>query len=370
MGGLRHRHPGRRGRRRDHDRRHAAQLDPADRTTSRRWTLKRAARPRASATSTSGSGAARCPATPASCRRCTTPACSASSASSPTPACRSSRRSDRGPASRRRAGRGRRAVLVHAEDPRAAARRGRVRAPYADFLASRPPAAENTRVAAAIDARPRGRRPACTSCTCPRPTRCRCSPRREPDGVRVTAETCPHYLTLAAEDVPDGATEFKCCPPIRDAANRGRAVGRRCADGADRPASSPTTRRARPSSSGATPATSRRPGAASRRCSSACRWSGPRRAARGHHARRRGALDGAAAGRPRRAAPQGPHRGRAPTPTWSRSTPTTTFVVDPAGCTTATRSRPYAGQTLRGVVRTTWLRGEPVDRRRPARPAS
>ena len=40
------------------------------------------------------------------------------------------------------------------------------------------------------------------------------------DGARVTAETCPHYLSFCAEDVPDGATEFKCCPPIRDAANR------------------------------------------------------------------------------------------------------------------------------------------------------
>jgi allantoinase len=40
------------------------------------------------------------------------------------------------------------------------------------------------------------------------------------DGLKVTAETCPHYLTFAAEEVPDGATEFKCCPPIRDAANR------------------------------------------------------------------------------------------------------------------------------------------------------
>ena len=35
-----------------------------------------------------------------------------------------------------------------------------------------------------------------------------------------TAETCPHYLTFAAEDVPDGATEFKCCPPIRERENR------------------------------------------------------------------------------------------------------------------------------------------------------
>ncbi|AGB23518.1 allantoinase [Mycobacterium sp. JS623] len=40
-------------------------------------------------------------------------------------------------------------------------------------------------------------------------------------GVRITAETCPHYLTFAAEDIPDGATQFASCPPIRDADNRG-----------------------------------------------------------------------------------------------------------------------------------------------------
>lgn len=40
------------------------------------------------------------------------------------------------------------------------------------------------------------------------------------EGLRVTAETCPHYLTFAAEDVPDGATEFKCAPPIRGRGNR------------------------------------------------------------------------------------------------------------------------------------------------------
>lgn len=38
-------------------------------------------------------------------------------------------------------------------------------------------------------------------------------------GLKFTAETCPHYLTLAAEDIPDGATEFKCCPPIRQREN-------------------------------------------------------------------------------------------------------------------------------------------------------
>jgi allantoinase len=38
--------------------------------------------------------------------------------------------------------------------------------------------------------------------------------------VPVTVETCPHYLALVAEEIPDGATEFKCAPPIREAANR------------------------------------------------------------------------------------------------------------------------------------------------------
>src|SRR4029453_4386938 len=44
--------------------------------------------------------------------------------------------------------------------------------------------------------------------------------RAKADGVAITAETCPHYLTFAAEDVPDGATEFKCAPPVREARHR------------------------------------------------------------------------------------------------------------------------------------------------------
>lgn len=39
-------------------------------------------------------------------------------------------------------------------------------------------------------------------------------------GVKVTAETCPHYLAFASEEIADGATEFKCCPPIRERENR------------------------------------------------------------------------------------------------------------------------------------------------------
>jgi allantoinase len=41
-------------------------------------------------------------------------------------------------------------------------------------------------------------------------------------GVDVTAETCPHYLSLDAAAIPDGATQFKCCPPIRERANQDR----------------------------------------------------------------------------------------------------------------------------------------------------
>jgi allantoinase len=44
--------------------------------------------------------------------------------------------------------------------------------------------------------------------------------RAQSDGVAITAETCPHYLSFAAEEIPDGATEFKCAPPIREVRHR------------------------------------------------------------------------------------------------------------------------------------------------------
>ena len=44
--------------------------------------------------------------------------------------------------------------------------------------------------------------------------------RAQDDGVKITAETCPHYLHFAAETIPAQATEFKCCPPIRERENR------------------------------------------------------------------------------------------------------------------------------------------------------
>ena len=42
------------------------------------------------------------------------------------------------------------------------------------------------------------------------------------EGLPISVETCPHYLCLTAEEVPDGRTEFKCCPPIREDDNRAR----------------------------------------------------------------------------------------------------------------------------------------------------
>lgn len=40
------------------------------------------------------------------------------------------------------------------------------------------------------------------------------------EGLSLTVETCPHYLCFDAESIEDGATQFKCAPPIREAANR------------------------------------------------------------------------------------------------------------------------------------------------------
>jgi allantoinase len=50
-------------------------------------------------------------------------------------------------------------------------------------------------------------------------------------GIALSAETCPHYLFFAAEEVPPGHTEFKCCPPVRYAVNR-EALWRALGDGA------------------------------------------------------------------------------------------------------------------------------------------
>lgn len=111
-------------------------------------------------------------------------------------------------------------LIVHAEDAAcidgAPEPSGRS---YQDFLASRPDEAETTAVAEVIELA------GATGCrvhvlhvssaeVLPQIVAARAA------GVRITAETCPHYLVFDAGTIPDGATQFKCCPPIREPGNR------------------------------------------------------------------------------------------------------------------------------------------------------
>ncbi|WP_344294248.1 allantoinase AllB [Agromyces neolithicus] len=90
---------------------------------------------------------------------------------------------------------------------------------YADFLASRPRAAEGAAIAAVIERAGRtGVRAHILHLSDADALDRIAAAKRH--GVRLTVETCPHYLTLCAEDVPAGATAYKCCPPIREAGNR------------------------------------------------------------------------------------------------------------------------------------------------------
>jgi allantoinase len=107
---------------------------------------------------------------------------------------------------------------VHAEDPGELGKAPPSRR-YADFLASRPPRAETRAIEGMLDAaRARAARVHLLHLSAADALPLLAEARAA--GVRVSVETCPHYLALAAEEVPDGATEFKCCPPIRSADNR------------------------------------------------------------------------------------------------------------------------------------------------------
>jgi len=116
-------------------------------------------------------------------------------------------------------------LLAHAEAPGpiAAAARGRAATSrqYADWLASRPPEAEVEAVRLLV------RLVDETGCAVHvvHVSAHECLPviaAAKAAGLPVTAETCPHYLTFAAEEIPASATLFKCAPPIREAENRER----------------------------------------------------------------------------------------------------------------------------------------------------
>ncbi len=113
-------------------------------------------------------------------------------------------------------------LIVHAEDAHVIESAPQSQFPsahYTDFLASRPRDAENKAIAQVIDGAQQ------TGCRVHilHVSSAEALPQiraAKDDGVSITAETCPHYLTLRAEDIPDGATQFKCCPPIREGVNQ------------------------------------------------------------------------------------------------------------------------------------------------------
>ena len=174
----------------------------------------------------------------------------------------------------------------------------------------------------------------------------------------LTAETCPHYLHFAAEEIPAGATAFKCAPPIRERENRERlwaalGAGLLPMIASDHSPCTPLLKKLTQGDfaqawggiSGLQLALSIVWTEASRRgfgLSELARWmcEGPARLA-GLSARKGALVVGADAD-------------------LIAFAPDETFLVEPARIEHKHKITPYAGETLRGVVRSTYLRGECV----------
>ena len=114
-------------------------------------------------------------------------------------------------------------LIVHAElpEPIERATRGIEDADpfaYRTYLSSRPPEGEEAAIAAVAEA---SAATGCRTHVLHLSTATVLDDLARP-GARMSVETCPHYLTFAAEEIPDGATEYKCAPPIRGAENRER----------------------------------------------------------------------------------------------------------------------------------------------------
>ncbi|WP_405997771.1 allantoinase AllB [Streptomyces sp. NBC_00829] len=242
-------------------------------------------------------------------------------------------------------------LIVHAEDPNHLAAAPHEPGPtYADFLASRPRDAENTAIEGLIaHARRLDARVHVLHLSSSDALPLIAAARRE--GVRITVESCPHFLTLTAEEVPDGATEFKCCPPIREAENQDALWGG-LADGtidcivSDH--SPCTTDLKTPDFASAWG------GISSLQLGLPAVWTEARK--RGH------TLDDVVrwmAAAPARLAGLGQkgaiEAGR--DADFAVLAPDDTFTVDPAELHHRNQVTAYAGKTLYGVVRSTWLRG-------------
>ncbi|MFE2377430.1 allantoinase AllB [Streptomyces sp. NPDC059398] len=242
-------------------------------------------------------------------------------------------------------------LIVHAEDPHQLADAPQRSGPqYADFLASRPRAAENAAIEGLIAlARRLDARIHILHLSSSDALPLIAAARRE--GVRVTVESCPHFLTLTAEEVPDGATEFKCCPPIREAANQD-ALWQGLADGtidcivSDH--SPCTTDLKTPDFADAWG------GISSLQLGLPAIWTAARE--RGHTlddvVRWMSTAPAALAGLSAKGAIEA---GR--DADFAVLAPDDTFTVDPAELYHRNQVTAYAGKTLYGVVRSTWLRG-------------
>ncbi|MBO2450435.1 allantoinase AllB [Actinomadura barringtoniae] len=249
-------------------------------------------------------------------------------------------------------------IIVHAEDPAGLAEPGD--GGYPAFLASRPPSSERSAVEQVIRiAEQTGVRAHIvhlSAADCLEPLA-----KAQARGIPVTAETCPHYLTLSAEDVPapvpDGlpSTSFKCCPPIRDAGNR-EELWRGLADGViscvvtDHSPCTPELKRGDFASAWG--------GIASVQLGLPAIWSAARARGHGLDTVVRWMAEGPAnlvrlAGKGRIAVGND-----ADLVAFAADEP---FTVDPARLHHRHPVTPYAGRSLTGVVQATWLRGEVVD---------
>ncbi|WP_371655454.1 MULTISPECIES: allantoinase AllB [unclassified Streptomyces] len=245
-------------------------------------------------------------------------------------------------------------LIVHAEDPHELAAAPQTPGPkYADFLASRPRVSENTAIESLIAAARRvGARVHILHLSSSDALPVIAAAKRE--GVRLTVETCPHYLTLTAEEVPDGASEFKCCPPIREAANQD-LLWAALADGTidcvvtDH---SPSTADLKTEDFATAWG-----GISGLQLSLSAVWTEARR--RGHTledvVRWMSSATAGLVGLGRKGAIEA---GR--DADFAVLAPDATFTVDPVELQHRNRVTAYAGKTLHGVVKSTWLRGERI----------
>ncbi|WP_425524743.1 allantoinase AllB [Saccharopolyspora ipomoeae] len=228
---------------------------------------------------------------------------------------------------------------------------------YGDFLDSRPKGAENVAIAQVVElARRIGARVHILHLSSADALPLIASARA--DGVRVTVETCPHYLSFTAEEIPDGATQFKCCPPIREAGNR-ELLWKALADGtidcvvSDHSPCVPELKRLDIGDFGVAWG-----GVSSLQLGLPAIWTQAR--LRGH------SLDDVVRWMATRPAEFAGVRGKGSIAVGNDAdfcvfAPDDAFVVDVEKLQHRNPISPYHGRPLAGVVRQTWLRGEELD---------